>query len=76
VFSKDTLCQPEGVTQRDFTYLSLTLQGRKRDLVFIAIAIGELHVGLSRDILVIPFWKPGSGAPMACAVLHFRLVPD
>jgi hypothetical protein len=33
----------------------LALQGRKRDLVFIAI--GELHVGLTWDIRVIPFWK-------------------
>jgi hypothetical protein len=30
--------------------LSLGLQGRKRDLVFITIAIGELHVGLAWDI--------------------------
>jgi hypothetical protein len=33
--------------------LSLALQGRKLDLVFIAI--GELHVGLAWDVRVIPF---------------------
>jgi hypothetical protein len=32
---------------------SLGLQGRKRDLVFIAITIGELHVGLAWGIRVI-----------------------
>jgi hypothetical protein len=30
---------------------------RKRELVFIAIAIGELHVGRAWDIRVIPFRK-------------------
>jgi hypothetical protein len=33
--------------------ISLGLQGRKRDLAFIAI--GELHVGLAWDIRVIHF---------------------
>jgi hypothetical protein len=33
------------------------LQGRKQDIGFIPIAIGELHVGLASDMRVIPFWK-------------------
>jgi hypothetical protein len=44
-------------TQRNLDCISFFGVARKRGLVFISIAIGELHVGLAWDIRVIHFSK-------------------